>query len=111
LAANRSRFSGLKIHLGVINELKLYLSPKIFLRKHSRSRTSIGFAELSAIGLIQDKAYFGSLNIQIGETSDWKKVDQQLWLRCKSKVVTEDPKEAWPAKNPEFLGHTIGHGF
>jgi 3-dehydroquinate synthase len=102
-------FQGLKNHLGVFNEPEAVLIAPKFLETLPDQELRSGFAEIIKHGLIQDKAYFGSLNIQNWRNSDWKKLIKHS-VEIKSKVVTEDPKEAGLRKILNF-GHTIGHAF
>jgi 3-dehydroquinate synthase len=102
-------FQGLKNHLGVFNEPEAVLIAPKFLETLPEQELRSGFAEIIKHGLIQDKAYFGSLDIQDWRNSDWKKLIQHS-VAIKLKVVTEDPKEAGLRKILNF-GHTIGHAF
>jgi 3-dehydroquinate synthase len=102
-------FHGLKNHLGVFNEPQAVIIAPKFLETLPDQELRSGFAEIIKHGLIQDKAYFESLNIQNWRDSDWKKLIKHS-VKIKSKVVTEDPKEAGLRKILNF-GHTIGHAF
>lgn len=102
-------FHGLKNHLGVFNEPEAVLIASKFLETLPDQELRSGFAEIIKHGLIQDKAYFESLNIQNWRDSDWKKLIKHS-VEIKSKVVTEDPKEAGLRKILNF-GHTVGHAF
>jgi 3-dehydroquinate synthase len=102
-------FQGLKNHLGVFNEPEAVLIAPKFLETLPIQELRSGFAEIIKHGLIQDRDYFESLNIQDWMDSDWKKLIQHS-VAIKSKVVSQDPKEAGLRKILNF-GHTIGHAF
>jgi len=102
-------FNGLKNHLGVFNEPEAVLIAPKFLETLPDQELRSGFAEIIKHGLIQDKAYFESLDALNWRGSDWKKLIEHS-IEIKKSVVIEDPKEAGLRKILNF-GHTIGHAF
>lgn len=102
-------FEGLKNHLGVFNEPETVIIAPEFLTTLPQNELRSGFAEIIKHGLIRDKAYFDSLNLDNWATSDWTHLIRHS-VEIKKSVVQEDPKEAGLRKILNF-GHTIGHAF
>ncbi len=102
-------FEGLKNHLGVFNEPESVIIAPEFLETLPQNELRSGFAEIIKHGLIRDKSYFESLNLDNWTNSNWKDLIRHS-VEIKKSVVQEDPKEAGLRKILNF-GHTIGHAF
>ena len=100
-------FNGLKNHLGVFNEPEAVIISDEFLGTLPLQELRSGFAEIMKHGLIQDAAYFKSLNFKDWKNSDWKQLIKHS-VEIKKNVVLQDPKEGGLRKILNF-GHTIGH--
>ncbi|MFC3415061.1 3-dehydroquinate synthase [Algoriphagus hitonicola] len=100
-------FQGFKNHLGVFNEPEVVLISSKFLRTLPKQELRSGFAEVIKHGLIQDRAYFDSLNFQNWDQNDWTSLISHS-VEIKKQVVQEDPKELGLRKILNF-GHTLGH--
>ena len=93
-------FNGLKNEIGAFKEAEAVIIDTEFLRTLDDKNLRSGYAEMLKHSLLENEAMW----------ADHLKFDLAQSIRCKERIVTEDPHEHGIRKALN-LGHTVGHAF
>ncbi len=102
-------FMGYKNIIGMFQDPDLVFIHTPFLQTLDNKELMSGFAEVIKHGLIQSKSLWETIKVKGTnlQPQEWTKVVTDS-VKIKSKITSEDPKEAGIRKILNF-GHTIGH--